>query len=239
MALTRIQLVDFALEQAQLDSSFQAHGRKWLNHAILKLGKRRNYKFYNKITNTPFVAGQREYNLPSDFGSLVADYGKGDACFIVQPNGSDWQIGQEILLLEPYVFDQSNTGVTSGDPNTAMIDLENGKIIFNTAAPQGTNKYWRLRYFATPPQYSLDATDDNVVVKFGDQDVLLQEMLNLAFEFMDDERQQAKKADLKDANRQFERNMYQDDLNSTVDLDRNMFRSRSWVSRRIWRRWGG
>ncbi len=229
MPLTRLQLVTLALDQAQLDSSFVTKANLWLNYILEKLGRRTNFKFYNKnAPDVAFVTGVKDYALPTDFG-------RADACFLIGPSQ---EIGAEIPLYEPYVFDPTKNDTSSGNATTAMIDLEAMLIRFNIKpdATAGSNYSYRLRYFTTPPQYSLTSSDDNVVPNFQDQEWLLQELIAMAFEFSDDERQQSKKADAKMAQKDFLRNSYESDGVSSVDLDRLVFRSRA--SRNSWRNGG-
>lgn len=223
---TRIALVNFCLEQAQLDSTFQTLGRKWLNHALLKLVKRSNYKNLNTLaTDAPFVAGVTSYALPADFG-------RSDACFFVNSAGAQ---GSEIQILEPYQFDPHKQGSIIGAPSVCMIDRDTMTIKFNAAPSPTTTDLYRLRYWKSAPSYSLDSADDSVVPDFDDQDVLLQEMLAIAFEFNDDERQDKKKMEAKMSRQEFQRNMYESDNKSTIDLDRTVFRPRTGVTRRSYR----
>lgn len=223
MPLTRIDLVNLALSQAQLDSSYQTKARGWLNIVIDKLALRKNYKFYYKTpsTDVPFVAGVQEYGLPDDFQ-------RSDSCFIIQ-NG---QVGTEVLIVEPYRFDQLAFGNITGTPSAAVIKVESQVIRFNTAPSAGNNLSYRLNYYRSPQALTTDSTDDLVVPDFEDQDVLIQELMRWAYEFTDDERYEAKKMDIKEAHRDHQRNMYESDGTGQMDLARDIFRSRTGSRRR-------
>lgn len=217
MPLTRIDLVNLALSQSQLDSSYQTKARGWLNLIIDRLALRRNYKFYYKTaTDVPFIAGQQEYTLP-------LDYQRSDSCFLVQ-NG---QKGNEILIVEPYRFDQLDIGNVTGNPVAAVIKLETQTIRFNVAPSQGTTVFYRFNYWRSPASLSTDASDDLVVPDFEDQDILIQELMKWAYEFTDDERLGDKKMDMKEAHREHQRNMYESDGTGQMDLARDMFRPRT------------
>lgn len=218
MPLTRIDLVNLALSQAQLDSSYQTKARGWLNVIIDRLALRRNYKFYYKTpsTDVPFVAGVQEYALPLDFQ-------RSDSCFLVQ-NG---QKGNEIMIVEPYRFDQLDIGNVTGNPIAAVIKLETQVIRFNTVPAAGTTCSYRLNYWRSPQALTTDSTDDLVVPDFEDQDILINELMKWAYEFIDDERLGDKKMDIKEAHREHQRNMYESDGTGQIDLARDMFRPRT------------
>ncbi len=216
MPLSRIALVNHALDMAGLDSSFQAKARNWLNIILEKLSDTTDYRFLNKLqsTATAFSAGVSSYTLPVDFK-------RADACYWYHSTG---QKGGEILVVEPYVFDQVSLGI-SGFPTHAMIDEFNRYIIFN-AAPSTSDKTFKQRYWRTVTPLSLDSTDDAVVPDFNNQDVLIQELIAMCHEHSEDEREMAKKAEVEKAHQKHQRNEGQVGA-SVIDLDRNVFRGRS------------
>ncbi len=221
--LTRIQLVDYALTQAQLDTNFRTLGRTWLNHVLNKLYKRSNYLNSNILAAAvPLVAGVDIYALPTDFG-------RADACFFYNAQGIQ---GAEIPIVDSYMFDPWKQGSSTGAPSVAYIDVDTETIHFNSKPSQGSTDYYRLRYFKEAPSYSTDSSDDNVIPDFEDQDMLIQEVIAQAFEYTDDERQDKKKAEAMMSRKDFQRNMNQNDNQSVCELDRLIFRNHSWNRRR-------
>lgn len=213
MPLTRIQLVDQALEQAGLDTGFRAKGRMWLNIVLEKLSARTNYRFNRASVDTSFTANTSRYALPADFQRI-------DTLYYVDANGNQ---GNMIRISEPYEAEQARTSA-SGAPQVAWVDDEQDELVFNSAPGTVNGEKFRMSYFKTPATYSLDATDDSQVVDFDDQWTLLEEVKALAYEFAEDEREMQKKAEAKESSRDFQRNMYQSDANSKVDLNAELFR---------------
>lgn len=222
--LTNIEIIDFALQQAQLDTGFRAQAYTWLNHILNTRADRTDMLSYRKSLDTPFTAGTRSYPYPDDFL-------RANAMFLVDNQGN---VGAEILILDPYRFDAVNTGAQTGYPSVCMIDTNTGLINFNQTAPSSADKLWRFKYYKKAPTYTF-TTDDAVVPDYEDQDTLLQELIAMAMEFTDDERQDKAKMKAKMTRQDYERNMYQSDLTSQVDLNRNVFRPRSNVLRRTYR----
>ncbi len=214
MPLTRIQIVNQALDLTGLDSGFQAKGREWLNIIIERLALRQDYKFYEKTADTAFIQGQRDYALPADFS-------RAETIYYVQNNG---QVGYPIPIVESYMFDQYNYGIINGMPTMAMIDDEDDTVRFNSN-PVPTNDSYRLRYYRKPVLLSTSSSDDNLVPDFKDQDTLLEELKAMCFEFRDDQRYMSKKQEAAKTNRDYQRNMYQDNENSQTELNKFYFRS--------------
>lgn len=223
MALTRLQMFQFVLDQAQLEASpyYLAKARLWYKIVVDKLTLRQDYKFYNKVIDTPWVSGQKVYNVPSD-------YQRSDACFQVNEAGVQ---GDEIFIRDTYQFDPYVSSA-SGMPTVAYINNTDNTIVFNSAPTNPSGKQFRLRYFKLPTDYSLTDSDDNVVPDFEDCDVIMQHMLSIAFEREDDERQSSKKMDAKLADQAQQRNMYDADSSSSNDLARESFRGRRGYGRR-------
>lgn len=213
MSLTRIQIVNLALDQAGLDTSYQAKARNWLNFVTQKLAGQYNYKFYlETASDVPFVQNITSYNLPADFS-------KTDTIYRVSSTGT---LGDQIFVLESYRFDQYARGL-AGDPSLAMVDTEAGVIRFNTLPTSTTATSFRLRYFKKPATLSLDNTDDAVVPDFKDQNVLVQELMQMAYENLDDERFSDKRAEAKDANQKLQRNEFQAVDTGQIDLSHANF----------------
>lgn len=216
MALTRIQLINLALDQSGLDSSYQTKARGWLNHATLKLAKNFNYKFYNKTAAAvPFVAGTVSYSLPTDFLNI-------DTINRVNSSGV---LGDEIFVYESYEFDRYSLNI-AGDPSCAMIDDEGGKAVFNTTPATTSSTSYRMRYFRKPTVYSTDNTDDAVVPDFKDQEVLLQELMKFAYENLDDERFPQKVGEALKANQALQRNEVRTSDTGKVQLSNANFVAR-------------
>lgn len=216
MPLTRIQLVDHVLDMAGLDSNYRTKGRNWLNIVLEKIANRHDYSFYNKLASSvSFVAGQTTYPVPSDFD-------RPDSCFWYDSAGNK---GGEILIVEPYDFDQVQISYASF-PTHAMIDDENQQIIFNAAPADASGRSYKLRYYRAAEALSTDSTDDNVIPDFDDQDVLIQELTAMAYEHANDEREDKKKNETKMAHVEHRRQsgMTED---PHLSLDRNVFRKRS------------
>lgn len=212
MGLTRIQIINEALDLAQLDSSFQPKARNWLNIILRRLSQSNNYKFYNLLAaNVPFVQGVTSYALPTD-------YTKADSIWFYDSSGTR---AQEIALVEPYVFDQYVLA-TYGAPRFAMVDEVAATLVFNQPTDSNVGSY-RLRYFKREPDYSLDNTDDAVVPLFQDQDLLIEELVKRGMKWKDDERYGDQKQDTLQAKRDFMKNMYQSDGTSRMDLNRLNF----------------
>ena len=213
MALTNLQLIDLALSQAGLDSSFQATARLWLNHISTSMAERQDYPKFDKQEVVPFVVGQREYNLPSDFL-------RASTCYIFNTTTSERS--SDILIVDSYMFDKHRISA-DGNPTISTIDENNDQIVFNTI-PGDASFSARLRYFRKPVSIALDTTDDAAIPDFPDQDALIQELQVYALEYLNDPRQSRKKQESKGTNRDFQKNMYNDDSYSQVPLENTHFR---------------
>lgn len=213
MALTNLQLIDLALAQAGLDSSFQATARLWLNHISRTMAERQDYPKFDKQATITFVPAQREYSLPSDFL-------RADTCYLYKVSTNER--GTDILLVNSYMYDKYRISA-SGNPSFATIDEDNSQIIFNTLPADATQSA-RLRYFREPTAIALDTTDDAATPDFPDQDALLQELQKYALEYLDDPRQSRKGQEAKSTNRDFQKNMYNDDSYSQMPLENTHFR---------------
>jgi len=221
MALTNIQLINLGLSQAGLDSSFQAAARQWLNHISRTAAERQDYPKFDKQSTITFVSGQRDYALPTDFL-------RASACYLYKVSTD--QRGSDILLVQSYMFDKYRISA-NGSPNMATIDEDSGTIVFNSL-PNDTTQSARLRYFREPTAIALDTTDDNAAPDFPDTDFLLQELQRFALEYLNDPRQQSKKQEAMMAKREYQQNMYNDDMYSQVPLENTHFRSTNRRGRR-------
>jgi len=213
--LTLIKLVDEALGQAGLDSSYRAKGRNWLNIALDRLANRYNYRFYRTSVDVPFVALQKDYNLPADFKRV-------DTVFYIDANGSQ---GSQISIREPYEAEPYQQDTAFGIPNIGWIDDQADKIKFSSAPAAVTGEKYRLHYFSDSPSYDTTGSDDSTIPAFDDQWLLMEEIKALAYEWQDDERYPMKKQEAAQANQEFQRNMYQSDAFSRIPLNNELFRS--------------
>lgn len=214
MALTRIQIVNLALDQSGLDTSFQAKARNWLNFIIQRLSLNQNYNFYRKSVDTPFVPLQSNYTLPADFQ-------RADTIFFIDNSGNQ---GNGIYLTDSYKFDQYiRNGV--GFPSYAYIDEEDGTLNFNSGPQQVDTQAFRFNYFRAPATLSLDSTDDSVVPDFKDQATLVEELKVMAFDYLDDERATVQRQIADRTTQKYQRLMNQADGNSMMDLNNFTFRA--------------
>lgn len=219
MPLTRIELVDVALRQAQLDSGFQNDGRIWLNLIIEEQARNFKWPFYNKLApQVDWTPGQNSYDLPSDF--LRSDFAYG--------SDTDGNRLQPIPIVEAYEFDYGLWGATSGIPQNAYVDRALGKIIFD-ATPSSSEGGYRLRYFKKFTDLSTNSTDDNVIPDFEDQAFLIQELIKWCHKFTDDERYQEQKQEAAEKLIESKRNVYENDATSKIQLNGDIFRGRYWT----------
>lgn len=220
MALTRIELIDVALKQSGLDSSFRTDARTWLNIILKKQGG--DYDWPEWAVTSPytvFVPGTSAYALPADFEHA-------DTIYLYQLNNGLYQRGQQILIMDSYRFDEVNWLTLSGTPTAAWIDEENSTIQFNSA-PNNNQQGFKLRYFKDAPQYSTSSADDAVVPEFKDQNFLIQELQKWALEFQDDQRFPAKMAESQNDLKITKRNNLQNDASPSMPLQNTTFRGRT------------
>lgn len=213
MSLTNIQLINLALKQAGLDSSFQTDARTWLNHISRTEALRQDYPKFRKSSDITFVSGQRAYNLPSDFL-------RSDMAYIYEP--STGKRGSDILIMQDYMFEKYRI-TANGNPSVAVIDENNSQIVFNTL-PNDTSKACRLWYFREPTAIATDSTNDGDIPDFPDQDFLKDKLMEYAYEFLEDKRENKKGAQAEKTKREFQKNMYNDDSYSQVPLESTHFR---------------
>lgn len=217
MAFTRIQLIDLAISQAQLDSSMRPLARSWLNLIIDKQVREFKWPFYNKLgPYTPFLSGQDEYTVP-------ADYQRSDSMFVYTSSG---QQANPIYIVEPYIFDQQRRGNLAGNPAYAMIDLNRQKIVLSCKPGPSVTNGFKLRYFRFAQILSLTDADDNEIPDFEDQNWLLQELVKMGFEFLDDDRYQDKRGESREDLKLSKRQVYENDGTSTMPLETAHFRPR-------------
>lgn len=206
--------MDYALNQAQLDSSFRQEARLWYNIVVNKLASYYDYPFYRTSVSIPYVSGQRAYSLPADFKSA-------DEAYQYDINGNTSIM---IPLVDSYMFQQMSTGNVTGNGSVAYVDTQSNEIVLNSAPNPGTNVGIKLFYFRKPVAIALDGSDDASVPDFQDQTLLMEELKAQAFEFRNDDRYMSKKQEIQKANIDFQRNMYQTDSYSNMNLNAVNFR---------------
>lgn len=223
MALTRIELINHALSMGQLDSSFQTDARTWLNITLAELGLRFDYRFYRLKVDAPFVGSQKEYTLPATFQ-------RPDTLFFLDANNN---VGNPILILDPYNFDVYNTGSITGPPVAATIDQRNQKLVFNSVPVVPNGMEYRLWYYKTAPVYSTTSADDTVVPDFEDQKMLIEELILTAYRFLNDDREKTQEVKVKKTRQEYLINTSMSDDASQMPLNYAIFRN---TRRRIGRR---
>lgn len=214
MALTNIQVIDHALNQAQLDSSYRSLARGWINILRQKYADDTNYKRWRTTAaNVAFITGTRRYALPVDFN-------RADSAFLIGSNG---QQGAQIFIYDSYDFDPYPHSA-SGDPVSALIDEKTREIVFNTIPNSGP--YYSLNYFYSPTAYAVDGTADSTIPDVPSETLLIQDMILLAYENRDDERYMQKKQEVTEADVKQQRVAPQNVGTSTLQLNQAVFRSR-------------
>jgi hypothetical protein len=219
MALTRIALINVALKQAGLDTGFQSDARTWLNLVLQDQAQKFNWPEWAKSTAyTAFVPGTSTYALPSDFQ-------KADTIYLYQLNNGEYQRGEQIVIVDSYRFDEVNWLTLSGTPNVAYIDEDNDVIQFNSK-PNNSQQGFKMRYYKEAPEYSTSSSDDSVVPDFKDQNYLIKELVKWMYEFEDDQRYEAKKAENERDLDKNKRNVFQNDASPSMQLQNTTFRGR-------------
>lgn len=205
-----------ALDQAGLDSSYQAKARGWLNSISETLAFQNNYSFYNKTgAVTALVSGQSSYALPVDFQKI-------DSVYRSDVNGV---LGAEIFVSSNEDFDMYTRGY-SGDPTLAVVDYPSLMLKFNSTPSSTTGSYFRIRYYRKPTTLSLDSADDGVIPDFPDQTVLRENLIKWAYENLDDERYPQKEAQAERANQKYMRIVSQETDTGKMNLAPENYRRR-------------
>lgn len=216
MSFTKLELIDLALNQAQLDSSYRPNARIWLKMIIEKQSKEFKWPFYRKLTPfVPLVANQTSYNIPTDMR-------RPDEIYLYNSAG---QKGSHVPILDSYEFDQTVVGTLTGQPSFAMYDIDTAKIIFNSS-PSSTTDGYKMRYFRNCVSPSTTSSDDGVAPDFDDQNFLVQELMKWAMENLDDERQDKKRQEAKEDLLLSKRQVYENDGTSKFNLQQDTFRKR-------------
>lgn len=210
-----------ALEIAQLDSSFLTLARQYYNQVIHELSSDFDWPYFRKqASDVVLLAGQREYDLPTD-------YNRSDTCYLVDTNNNR----RQIIIMSKTRFDQlGRSGTLTGDPRCAYIDLGRRKIVFDSS-PSDSTRYYRLTYFrqgvevadngTATGQYSGDTSD----IDFEHPPLVVTMITARLLDYTDDERAQYwyQKADKEMGDSKM--NMNDEDDDSVMDLASSRFRS--------------
>ena len=219
MALTLLQIVDTALDQAGLDSGFRTKARNWLNIILAKQASDFKWPHWHKQTSTvSLTPGTTAYAIPSDFN-------RADTCYLYQLNGSTYQRGNQIRIYDTYRFDDVDYTSLTGVPTAAYINTLNSTIVFNSS-PSDSGHYYKLRYYIDAPVYSTGTSNDSTTPDFPDQNFLIQELVKWAYEFQDDERFAPKTAEAERALQMTKRNIYENDSTPQMPLSQFQFQPR-------------
>lgn len=206
-SLTQIQIIDLALNQAQLDSSFRSKARTWLQAIINEQAMDFSWPFYRSSTGyVQFIAQQGSYALPTN-------YKRPDTLYIGTPNEPR---GRFCNILEPYEFERvSGGGGGFGTPANAMINVEQMQLVFSQA-PSGSDQGYTLTYFREPAAITIGT--DNQAPDFRDEPFLIAELIKWAMEFRDDERYQAKSAEASIKNNNAKKNVFHFENSAVIQL---------------------
>ena len=186
MAFTVKELLDYCLDQSQLDKNLTEHYQ--LAQKIYNLvldGQTNNFPFpfYSKISeNIAFTSSQSSYDLPDD-------YLKSDNCYrVLMSNGSR---GSPILIVSPWEFDRLSSGTNDAEPSVAWIDQNQSKITFNSNMSNPGDKGFVIRYFRKPTFITVGSNvDDDLTPDFPDQKTLCELIIVELMKYMNDDRYQ-------------------------------------------------
>lgn len=214
MPLTVIQMVDYSLSQAGLDSSFQTQGKLSLKIILESAVRDFNWPFLRTATPvTNLVSGTTSYALPTN-------YSRSDTCYIY----SDGQRGGEIALYDPVTFERIKNTSNSGVPAMAYIDILAQTIVFESAPVNGSYAF-QLHYFKKDLDIDVSGnTTDNSVPAFQDQKYLIDKLIETFFEYQDDSRKDGKMQESAAQLGTSKKNVMDTDANSTVILATPAFR---------------
>jgi len=215
MALTNLQIMESALEFAQLDNSstFLSLCRKYMNTILLKEAQEVDWQWYRKKTAaTTFTGGTVAYTLPDD-------YLRSDNCYFAKV--STGARGSKINVVDPWSFDQFAGTNTSGYPTMCFIDTNLGKLTFNSMQSSVSDAGYILSYFRKPTEIALGGGDDALAADFKGDDYLIKRITQYLYKYQDDVRypDQRSEADMAKRDLRLNANDYND--NSKINLGNN------------------
>lgn len=215
MAFTVKELLDYCLDQAQMDKNLSEHyslAQKIYNLVLQGQADNFDFPFFSKINpNTAFTTATA-YDLPSD-------YNRSDSCYKVDM--STGQKGSAIWIIPPWEFDKYNGGYGSQEPSVAWIDQNNSQIVFNSAMSNPGNKGFSLRYFRKPLEITVGSNvNDDDSPDFPDQKTLCELIIVELMKYMNDERFTLQKSIADEEMRSTKLNVYDYDDHPTMSLGR-------------------
>lgn len=177
---TRSQIVEEALTRAGRDVSLRELGNTMLNGMLRKWALEYKYPVLRKLGSVQTLsAGSSSLALPSDLGAGVDSLLLGTERFPLYERSSD-----EFIQSQGYP-DTSNPSV--GKPVFYMVDQEAELARFNTSADQAYPV--QFVYFKAPADLSLDSTDDALKVWCPDDELVIQGLIQLIYQYNNDERE--------------------------------------------------
>lgn len=212
MALTNLQIIESAIEYAQLDNSstFLNLARKYMNTILLKEALETDWPFYRKKTSVQsFVGSQTAYDLP-------ADYLRSDDCYFAKP--SNGARGTKIPIVDPWSFDQLISGSTAGNPIQCFIDINSTDIVFNSMASNPNDAGYILAYFRKPTEVALSSADDANAADFKGDDYLIKRITQYLYKYMDDSRYPDQRSEADQSRVELRRNVQDYNDNSKINL---------------------
>jgi hypothetical protein len=170
-------VINRAIELAQLDSSFLTLARNYYNLILKDLAGSTDFPYYrSEAAPVSFVAGQRSYDLPTD-------YNRSDTCYLVDISGNR----RQIIIKAKYEFDQLRGATINGDPNLAYIDNKNRLIVFNNV-PSDSSKSYVLTYHRSPEDIDTAGGNDSDEVDCENVMYLVYKLTSILMDYSDDER---------------------------------------------------
>ncbi len=171
-------IIQDAVSMAQLDSGFYVLARKYYNLILENYARNVTWPYFLKTqTDQILLQGQNEYDLPDDWA-------KEQDLYLIAPSG---QRGQEILILDPYQFDQLDNAA-NGQPTFAKIKATERKLVFNNS-PSSSNYNYKFTYYRLPNAIDTEGANDADTPDFDNPMQLIEEMTARLMKYNDDERQ--------------------------------------------------
>jgi hypothetical protein len=216
MAFTVKELLDYSLDQAQMDKNLSEHytlAQKIYNLVLQSQADNFDFPWYSKMSaNTAFLASTTAYDLPDD-------YAKSDNCYRVDM--STGNKGSSIWIIPPWEFDKYSASGSS-EPSCAWIDQNNSQIVFNSSMTNPGTKGFVIRYFRKPTEITPGSNvNDNDTPDFPDQKTLAELIMLELMKYMNDERYTLQKSIADEEMRGTKLNAYDYDDNSNMSLGKS------------------
>lgn len=211
MAITVGDVLNTAIQFAQLDSQFLPMARLYYNLALREQTRDFKWPFFRVTGGTEnFIAGQLNYDLPED-------YARGDTVYLY----SQGQRGREIKIVDPTIFDQLKVSDVNliGTPRICKIDQDLAKLVFECAPNQDG---YQLNYFRKATEIDTQGSNDADAPDYEDEMMLIQKITQLLMEYTDDERYSRKMQEVDKKLREAKLNVYDTDANSVINLSNSV-----------------